>query len=139
MYRHKITNQRLNQIIITIEDNKLVITIELKIFHFDLPKDADINLKHEIYSIIKHNKRLAEHTIKTRLGNYCPNLSIGKIFMNAKNSKTSEPHKFVLKLSQRLDLRSSMKHVALQNLYIYYTWKTTVQKEQTQNNSSNVE
>ena len=43
--------------------------------------------------------------------------------MSAENSKTSEPHKFVLNLSQRLDLRSSDKHVALKNLYIYYTWK----------------
>ena len=45
------------------------------------------------------------------------------IFMNTKNSKTNESHKFVLNLSQRLDLRSSNKHVALQNLSIYYTWK----------------
>ena len=45
------------------------------------------------------------------------------IFMNTKNSKTNEPHKFVLNLSQRLDLRSSNKHVTLQNLTIYYTWK----------------
>ena len=45
------------------------------------------------------------------------------IFMNPKNSKTSEPHKFVLNLSQRLGLRSSDKHVALQNVSIYYTWK----------------
>ena len=43
--------------------------------------------------------------------------------MKMENSKTNEPHKFVLKLSQRLDLRSSNKHVALQNLSIYYTWK----------------
>ena len=36
------------------------------------------------------------------------------IFMNAKNSKRNEPHKFVLNLSQRLDLlRSSDKHAAL--------------------------
>ena len=34
-------------------------------------------------------------------------------------SKTNEPHKFVLNLSLRLDLRSSNKHVALQNLSIY--------------------
>ena len=39
--------------------------------------------------------------------------------MNMENSKTNEPHKFVLKLSQRLDLRSSKKHAALQNLSIY--------------------
>ena len=34
--------------------------------------------------------------------------------MNTENSKTNESHKFVLNLSQRLDLRSSDKHVALQ-------------------------
>ena len=35
------------------------------------------------------------------------------IFMNTENSKTSEPHKFVLNLSQRLDLKSSNKRVLL--------------------------
>ena len=45
------------------------------------------------------------------------------IFMNTENNKTNEPQKFVLNLSQRLDLRSSDKHVAFQNLSIYYTWK----------------
>ena len=40
-------------------DNRLVITTEPKFFHLDLPKDVDINLKHEIYSIIKHNQLLA--------------------------------------------------------------------------------
>ena len=34
------------------------------------------------------------------------------IFMNMENTKTNETHKFVLNLSQRLDLRSSKKHVA---------------------------
>ena len=38
------------------------------------------------------------------------------------NSKTNEPHKFVL-MSQRLDLRSSNKHVALQIFSAYYMWK----------------
>ena len=45
------------------------------------------------------------------------------IFMKKENNKTSEPHKFILNLSQRLNLRSSDKLVALQNLYIYYTWE----------------
>ena len=45
------------------------------------------------------------------------------IFMNTEDSKRNESHNFVLKLSQRLDLKSSNKHVALQNLSIYYTWK----------------
>ena len=33
----------------------------------------------------------------------------------------NEPYKFVLNLSQRLDLSCSDKHVTLQNLTIYYT------------------
>ena len=45
------------------------------------------------------------------------------IFINTENRKTNDPHKFVLNLSQRLDLKSSNKHVALQNLSFYYTWK----------------
>ena len=48
------------------------------------------------------------------------------LFMNTENIKTSEPHKIVLNLSQRLDLRSSDKHVALENLSVYYPWKKTV-------------
>ena len=35
-----------------IEDNKLAATTELKTFNFDLPKNVDNNLKHEINSII---------------------------------------------------------------------------------------
>ena len=46
-----------------------------------------------------------------------------RIFMNTENTKTNEPHKFIFNLSQRLDLRSSDKHVALQNLSICYTCK----------------
>ena len=46
-----------------------------------------------------------------------------KIFMKTESSKTSETHKFVLNLLQNIDLISSNKHVALQNLSIYYTWK----------------
>ena len=45
------------------------------------------------------------------------------IFMNSENSKTSEYHVLVLKLTDKLDLRRSQKSVALSNLSIYYTWK----------------
>ena len=41
-------------------------------------------------------------------------------------------HKFVLNLSQRLDLRSSNKHVSLQNVSIYYMLKNT--RKQYKNN-----
>ena len=45
------------------------------------------------------------------------------IFMNSENSKTSEYHVLVLKLTGKLDLRKGQKTVALSNLSIYYTWK----------------
>ena len=49
-------------------------------------------------------------------------------FTNIKNSKTIEPNKFVVNLSKRLDLKSLNKHVALQNLSTYYTWKNKRKK-----------
>ena len=36
--------------------------------------------------------------------------------MNTKDGKTNKPHKPALNLSQRFDLRSSSKHIGLQNL-----------------------
>ena len=45
------------------------------------------------------------------------------IFMNSENSKTSEYHVLVLKLTDKLDLRRGQKTVALSNLSIYYMWK----------------
>ena len=46
------------------------------------------------------------------------------VFMNLENSKTNEPHNHIfLNFSQRLDFRSQDKHLAIQNLSIYYTWK----------------
>ena len=44
-------------------DNQLLLTTEPRTFHFD----AGINLKHEIYSIIKHKELLAEHKIKDEI------------------------------------------------------------------------
>ena len=43
--------------------------------------------------------------------------------MNSENSKTSEPHILILKLTDKLDLRRGEKSIALSNLSIYYTWK----------------
>ena len=43
------------------------------------------------------------------------------IFMNSENSKTSEYHILVLKLTDKLDLRRSQNTVALSNLSIFFT------------------
>ena len=45
------------------------------------------------------------------------------IFMNRKNSKTSEPHRFRLDLIDKLNLKEPKKNLDLANLSIYYTWK----------------
>ena len=45
------------------------------------------------------------------------------IFMNSENSRTSEHHVLVLKLTDKLDLRRGQKTVALSKLSIYYTSK----------------
>ena len=45
------------------------------------------------------------------------------IFMKSENSKTSEPHVFILKRTDKLDLRRGEKIIALSNLSIYDTWK----------------
>ena len=43
--------------------------------------------------------------------------------MNTENSKTSEPHRFKLDLTDKLNLKNPNKNMALANLSIYYTWK----------------
>ena len=48
---------------------------------------------------------------------------IETIFMNTENSKTNEPHRFKLDLTDKLNLKNPNKNMALANLSIYYTWK----------------
>ena len=48
--------------------------------------------------------------------------------MNSKKSGTSDPHRLLLSLSDKIDLKRSDKYVKfdeyyLSNLSIYYTWK----------------
>ena len=45
------------------------------------------------------------------------------IFINTENSKTNEPHRFRLDLTDKLNLKNPNKNMALASLSIYYTWK----------------
>ena len=54
------------------------------------------------------------------------------IFKNTENSKTSEPQKFKLDLTDKLNLKNPNKSMTLANLSIYYTWKNI--KSQSNNN-----
>ena len=41
------------------------------------------------------------------------------IFMNSKNSKASDPHRLLLNLTDKIDLKRKYKCIALSNLSIY--------------------
>ena len=43
--------------------------------------------------------------------------------MNSKNSKTSDPHRLLDNLTDKIDVKRKDKYIALSNLSIYYTWK----------------
>ena len=43
--------------------------------------------------------------------------------MNFKNSKTSDPHRLLLNMTDQIDFRRKDKYNALSNLSIYYTWR----------------
>ena len=49
-----------------------------------------------------------------------------KIFMNPKNSKTSDPHILLLNIKDKIDFRRKDKYIALSNLSIYCTWKNHI-------------
>ena len=43
--------------------------------------------------------------------------------MNSKSSKTSDPHRLLLNVTDKTNLKKSDKYVALLSFSIYYTWK----------------
>ena len=47
--------------------------------------------------------------------------------MNTENSKTNESHRFKLDLADKINFKNPKKNMALANLSIYYTWKTSRQ------------
>ena len=49
-------------------------------------------------------------------------------FINSKKSKISDPHRLLLKLLDKINLKGSDKYFALSNLTIYYTRKD-IQKQ----------
>ena len=43
--------------------------------------------------------------------------------MNSENSQTFDPHRLLLNLTDKIDLKNKDKYITLSNLSIYYTWK----------------
>ena len=55
-----------------------------------------------------------------------------RIFINTENSKTTEPHKFKLTLTDILNLKDPNENMVLANLGIYHTWEK-IKSEQNNN------
>ena len=53
--------------------------------------------------------------------------------MNSKNSKTSDLHRLILNLSDKINLKRIDNYVALSNLSICYSWKKIKDKLETIN------
>ena len=51
------------------------------------------------------------------------NTKMNNIFMDSESSKTSDPHRLLLNLTDKIDVRRKDKCIALSNLSIYYTCK----------------
>ena len=45
------------------------------------------------------------------------------ISTNSENSETFDPHRILINLTDKINLKRSDKYVALSNLGIYYKWK----------------
>ena len=45
------------------------------------------------------------------------------IFMNSENRKTPDPHRLLINLSDKVNLKRKDKYVPLLNISIYRTWK----------------
>ena len=82
-------------------------------------------IRHIVYSLYRSKeftKKVYNNVINS-IKKYKHNTKMDTIFMNSENSKTSEHHVLVLKLTDKLDLRRGQETIALSNLSIYYTWK----------------
>ena len=56
--------------------------------------------------------------------------------MNPENCKKSDPHRLLLNLSDKINLKRSDKYLVLSNLRIYYTWKKI--KKSCKNNKNKI-
>ena len=43
--------------------------------------------------------------------------------MNSENSKTTDPHRLLLNLADKINLKIIDKYVAISNLTFFHTWK----------------
>ena len=81
-------------------------------------------MKLDNYYILYRSKKLTKQLYKFDR-HY---LKMEAIFMNTENSKTNEPHRFKLDVTDKLNLKNPNKNMFLANLNFHYTWKNIKSK-----------
>ena len=82
-------------------------------------KDLKNEIRQLFYFLYRSNK--AKQNELYAFDEYC--LKMEKIIMNTESSKKNESKKFIYQFSDKLNLKSPNKDMALANLSLYYTWK----------------
>ena len=59
--------------------------------------------------------------------------------MKSESSKTSDSYRLLINLSDKINLKTTDKYVALSNISIYYTWKYIKRSYKKNKYSSNME
>ena len=73
-----------------------------------------------IYSLCRA-KEITEKVYNNIMNSTKVQYKMNNLFMNSKNSKTSDPHRLSLNLTNKIE--DIYIYIALSNLSIYYTWK----------------
>ena len=97
--------QRLPTAFVQVKAGTLITTIKQIIYYLYQGKEITKNVYDNIKNLINLSKRM------------------DAIFMNSGNSKTSDPYRLLLNLSDIIKIKSKDKYVALSNLSIYYWWR----------------
>ena len=91
--------------------------------------NASWNLLNEIRQIIYSLSRakVSNYITKKLFNNVMNSVKLSNkmdtIFKNFDNNKTFDPHRLLINLADKINLKRSDKYVPLSNLNIYYTWK----------------
>ena len=76
-----------------------------------------------IYSLYRA-KEITKRAYNNIMSIIKPKYKVGTIYMNSENSKTSDFHKLLLNLLEKINLNRTDKNTALSNLIIHYTSKS---------------
>ena len=89
------------------------------------PKNLLNEIRQMIYSVYPSNE-ISNKVFNHMMNSIKVQYKMGTIFMNSKNSNTSETYRLLLNLTDKIVLNRDDRYITLSNLSIYYTLKKYV-------------